>query len=115
MSIGIRRDVFHAIADPTRRQIIQLISGKSMNLSSIAEHFDISRPGISQQIKILTECGLIHIKQVGRERYCEAKLEKLYEISSWVDQYQEFWEARLDKIDDVLSHLQKKSRHKRKK
>ncbi|MEO7983465.1 MAG: metalloregulator ArsR/SmtB family transcription factor, partial [Bacteroidota bacterium] len=68
----MRRDVFQAIADPTRRQIINMISMQSLNLNAVAENFDISRPAISKHIKILTECGLIVIKQKGRERYCEA-------------------------------------------
>ena len=70
----VRRDVFQAIADPTRREIINLLAHKSLNLNAVAEQFDVSRPAISKHIKILTECGLITISQQGRERYCEAKL-----------------------------------------
>ncbi len=77
MSIAARRDVFQAIADPTRRQIISLVAQKSMNLNSIADNFDVSRSAISQHIKILTECGLVIISQQGRERYCEVKLDGL--------------------------------------
>jgi DNA-binding transcriptional ArsR family regulator len=66
----MRRDVFQAIADPTRRKIINMISQQSLNLNSVAENFHVSRPAISKHIKILTECGLIEIKQQGRERYC---------------------------------------------
>lgn len=97
-----RRDVFQAIADPTRRQIIHLISGGPLNLNTIAGHFDISRPAISQQIKILTECGLVTIRQVGRERYCEARLEKLNEVSEWVEQYRIFWSGQLDALELFL-------------
>ena len=83
----MRRDVFQAIADPTRREILSMLAGKSLNLNSVAEQFHISRPAISKHIKILTECGLIIIKDKGRERYCEAKLDQLQQVSAWVDQY----------------------------
>ena len=74
------RDVFQAIADPTRREIINLVAKQSLNLNSIAENFDISRPAISQHIKLLTECGLIVIRQEGRERYCDIQPEKLMRL-----------------------------------
>ena len=104
----MRRDVFQAIADPTRREIINLIVHKSLNLNSVAENFDISRPAISKHIKILQECDLIIIKQQGRERYCEAKLEKLNKVSDWVEQYRKFWTAKLDAQENYLSELQAK-------
>lgn len=107
MATEARRDVFQAIADPTRRQIINLIAEGPMNVNTIAGNFDISRPAISQQIKILTDCGLVIIKQQGRERICEAKLETLKEVSDWVEQYREFWEARLDKLGLLLKELKK--------
>lgn len=100
------RDIFKAIADPTRREIIQMISHQSLNLNTVAENFNISRPAISKHIKILTECGLIVIKQQGRERYCEAKLEKLNEVSNWVEQYKKFWTEKLDALEDYLNVLQ---------
>jgi DNA-binding transcriptional ArsR family regulator len=102
----MRRDVFQAIADPTRRQIISMIANQSLNLNAVAEQFDMSRPAISKHIKILTECGLITIKQQGRERYCEAKLNKLNEVNDWVAQYKQFWEAKLDSLDSYLQNLQ---------
>ena len=80
-----RRDVFQAIADPTRREIINLIAHKSLNLNTIADNFNISRPAISQQIKILYECGLIEIRKQGRERYIEARLQPLAEVSDWLE------------------------------
>lgn len=101
----MRRDVFQAIADPTRRQIINMLAHKSLNLNAVAENFNISRPAISKHIKILTECGLIVINQQGRERYCEAKLEKLNEVSYWVDQYRKFWTAKLDALENYLNGL----------
>ena len=102
----MRRDVFQAIADPTRRAIINMISTQSLNLNAVAGNFDMSRPAISKHIKILTECGLIVIKQQGRERYCEAKLDKLNEVSDWVGQYKKFWNAKLDSLEDYLGKLQ---------
>lgn len=98
----MRRDVFQAIADPTRRDIIAMLASNPMNLNSVADKFDISRPAISKHIKILTECGLISIRQQGRERYCEPKLEKLAEVSAFVEQYRKFWTAKLDALDDFL-------------
>lgn len=108
-----RRDVFQAIADPTRREIIHLISGGPLNLNTIAGHFDISRPAISQQIKILTECGLVTIRQQGRERYCEARLEKLSEVSAWVEQYRLFWTGKLDALEQFLKSSSPKPSGKR--
>jgi DNA-binding transcriptional ArsR family regulator len=105
----MRRDVFQASADPTRREIINLIAHKSLNLNSVAENFNVSRPAISKHIKILTECGLIVIKQQGRERYCEAKLEKLNVVSDWVEKYREFWTEKLDALEAYLKVLQEKN------
>ncbi len=99
----MRRDVFQAIADPTRRRIIQLISKNSLNLNSVADQFDISRPAISKQIKILEECGLIFIRQQGRERYCEARLDRLQPVSAWVEEYSIFWNSKLDALDRFLA------------
>jgi DNA-binding transcriptional ArsR family regulator len=110
MSIEARRDVFQAIADPTRRQIINLIAHKSMNLNAIADNFDISRPAISQHIKILTECGIVIIRQQGRERFCEAKLETLSEVSNWVDQYRQYWNEKFNSLDVYLSKVQSKTK-----
>ncbi len=106
----MRRDVFQAIADPTRREIINLIAHKSLNLNAVAENFNVSRPAISKHIKILMECGLLVINQQGRERFCEAKLEKLTEISDWIEQYRKFWNAKLDALDNYLQELQAKER-----
>lgn len=102
----MRRDVFQAIADPTRREIIRMIATQSLNLNSVAEKFDISRPAISKHIKILTECGLINISQRGRERHCEANLRKLNQVSEWVEQYKEFWTQKLDALENYLETLQ---------
>ena len=107
----MRRDVFQAIADPTRRQIISMIAGQQLNLNAVADKFDISRPAISKHIKILAECGLIVINQQGRERYCEAKLAKLNEVSNWVEQYKQFWNTKLDSLELYLDEIQKKKSH----
>lgn len=101
----MRRDVFQAIADPTRRAIIQMIASEPLHLNAVAEKFSISRPAISKHIKILTECGLITIKQSGRERFCEARLNKLNEVSEWVEQYRQFWNAKLDAMEIYLESL----------
>jgi DNA-binding transcriptional ArsR family regulator len=100
----MRRDVFQAIADPTRRQIINVIAHQSMNLNTVADRFDVSRPAISKHIKILTQCGLITIKQVGRERFCEASLQKLNEVSEWIEQYRVFWNQKLDALEQFLAN-----------
>ncbi|MFI5163080.1 MAG: ArsR/SmtB family transcription factor [Sphingobacteriales bacterium] len=99
----MRRDVFQAISDPTRRAIINVIANRSMNLNAVADQFDVSRPAISKHIKILTQCGLVTIKQVGRERYCEASLQKLNEVSAWVEQYRMFWNQKLDALENFLA------------
>jgi DNA-binding transcriptional ArsR family regulator len=99
----MRRDVFQAIADPTRREIINMIAHQSMNLNAVADQFSISRPAISKHIKILTECGLVTIKQHGRERYCEARLQKLNEVSQWIEQYRVFWTKKLDALENFLT------------
>jgi DNA-binding transcriptional ArsR family regulator len=111
----MRRDVFQAIADPTRREILSMIAHKSLNINSVTENFDVSRAAIYKHMKILTECGLLEIKQRGRERYCEGRLEKLNEVSDWVAQYREFWEARFDSLDTYLEKLKKEKYGKRKK
>jgi DNA-binding transcriptional ArsR family regulator len=109
-----RRDVFQAIADPTRRQIINLIARQSMNLNAIADNFEITRPAISNHIRILHECGIISISQVGRERYCKIQPENLREVSDWIDQYRQLWEMKLDSFEEYLNKLQSKNKKRRK-
>jgi DNA-binding transcriptional ArsR family regulator len=110
-----RRDVFQAIADPTRRQIISLIAKQPLNLNSVAEKFDMTRQAVSLHVKILEECGLIMLKQQGRERYCEARLEKLGEVSEWVEQYKQHFEQKLDSLEKYLDKLQKQKKHAKRK
>ncbi|HEY4327926.1 MAG TPA: metalloregulator ArsR/SmtB family transcription factor [Mucilaginibacter sp.] len=105
----MRRDVFQAIADPTRREIIGLIADRSLNLNTVADNFDISRPAISKHIKILTQCGLLTIRQQGRDRFCEANFKKLGEVSEWVNQYRRFWNNKLDALGDFLDQDNAKS------
>ncbi len=109
----MRRDVFQAIADPTRREIIGMISKEPLNVNTVSGNFDVSRTAIYKHIKILSECGLLIIKQKGRERFCEAKLEKLDEVTTWVDQYRKIWMERFDSLDSYLSELQQKPTTKR--
>ena len=111
----MRRDVFQAIADPTRREIINLVAYQSLNLNAIAEKFDVSRPAISQHIKILTECGLVILKKQGRERYCEAKLSQLSEVSEWIERFRKLWEDRFNALDNVLEEMIVKPKRIRKK
>ncbi len=108
----MRRDVFQAIADPTRRAILGLLATHALTLNAVAENFDVSRPAISKHIKILSECGLVQIRQEGRERYCEAKMEKLNEVSDWLEQYRQFWEAKFDALEVYLAELQAKDNPK---
>ena len=110
-----RRDVFQAIADPTRRQIIGLIAQQTLNLNSVSEKFNMSRQAVTLHIKILEECGLVVLKQQGRERFCEAQLDKLSEVSVWVEQYKQFFENKLDSLEIYLRKLQKNSKNAKRK
>ena len=109
-----RRDVFQAIADPTRREIINLIAYQSLNLNAIAENFQVSRPAISQHIKVLTECGLVIIKKQGRARYCEVRLQQLNEVSEWIERYRRLWDEQFEALDEVLEELKAKEKKKSK-
>jgi len=106
----MRRDVFQAIADPTRREIIGLLSKNSLTLNGVAENFGISRPAISKHIKILTECGLVVIKQQGRERFCYPDLRRLKEVSDWAEKYRAFWNNKLDALEQFLGKEQQQSK-----
>jgi DNA-binding transcriptional ArsR family regulator len=110
-----RRDVYQAIADPTRRAIIRLIASSPQNVNSIAQQFDVTRQAISLHVKILADCGLLLIRQQGRDRLCEARLDKLEEVSEWVDQYRKFWESKLDSLELYLAELKNERNGKRKK
>ena len=107
----MRRDVFQAIADPNRRAIIGLLATQKLTVNAVAEHFPISRPAVSRHLKILQECGLVYVRRQGRERYCEVRLDKLNEVSDWVEKYQKIWEQRLDRLDEYLNEIQKEKKH----
>jgi|SRR5579859_336492 len=98
-----RRDVFQAIADPTRRAIIGLLAGQTLTLNTVAENFNMSQPAVSKHMRILTECGLVHIVKRGRERHCSAQLTALEEVVRWAEQYRLFWNSRLDTLRDLLN------------
>ena len=108
--MDVRRDVFQAIADPTRRQIIELVAQKSLNLNEIAGNFEVTRQAVSLHVKILEECGLIVIKKYGRERYCEARLDELNEVINWVDHCRQFWTEKFNSLDAYLANVQTKEK-----
>ena len=105
----MRRDVFQAIADPTRRQIINLIAHQTLTPNGVADSFDVSRQAISKHIKILTECGIVTITQQGRERYCFVQPQKLDEVNDWLADFRKTWENRFDRLDDLLIKMQAKT------
>jgi DNA-binding transcriptional ArsR family regulator len=105
-----RRDVFQAIADPTRREIIELISKQPLNLNAVAGNFEMNRQAISLHIKILHECGLILIKQEGRDRYCSIQPKKLSEVADWLEPFRKMWETRFNEVDDILKKSKKNGR-----
>ena len=107
----MRRDVFQAIADPTRRKILNMIANRSLSINSVAGNFLVTRTAIYKHMKILSECGLIVIKQQGRERYCEARLKKLSQVSNWVEQYRQTWDTRFYTMEEYLTKM--KSKRKR--
>lgn len=106
-----RRDVFQAIADPTRREIINLIANQPQNLNAISANFEMTRQAISLHIKILEECGLVAITQQGRERYCEARLEKLNEVHEWTEKYKAFWTKSFHSLRNYLDKETKKKKN----
>ena len=100
-----RRDIFQALADPTRREILGLLSAEPQNLNALAAQFEMSRQAISLHVKILRECGAISIQQQGRERFCELEPQKLAEVAEWLKPFRELWESRFDQLDNVLLKL----------
>lgn len=101
----MRRDVFQAIADPTRRAIIALIALQAMTPNALAEHFDMSRQAVSKHLKILTECELIKQDHKGREIYYQLEIEKMKEVDKWLEQFRKIWESRFSQLDDLLNNL----------
>ena len=103
----MRRDIFQAIADPTRRAIIALITLQAMTPNVIAEHFDTTRQAVSKHLKILTECELIKQESRGREIYYQLELNKMKEIDKWLEQFRQIWESRFNQLDILLSTIKK--------
>jgi DNA-binding transcriptional ArsR family regulator len=104
----MRRDVFQAIADPTRRAILGLIAVQAMTPNSIAEHFETSRQAVSKHIQILTECDLVNQVQSGREIYYHFNPKKMKEVADWIEKFRILWEDRFSKLDQVLNQLKTK-------
>ena len=105
----MRRDVFQAIADPVRRDIIELLAEESLSVNDVAKNFKISRPAISKHLKILEQCEMIAIKKQGRERLCEIKPRELVPAFLWIEQYKKLWEDKLDSFEEYLMKLKTKT------
>lgn len=103
----MRRDIFQAIADPTRRAIIALIAIQAMTPNAIAAHFDCSRQAVSKHLKILTECELVKQEQTGREIYYLLEVDKMKEIDKWLEQFRKIWETKFNQLDELLLKLKK--------
>ncbi len=106
----VRRDVFQAIADPTRRAIIALIALQAMTPNAIAENFNTTRQAISKHLRILTECELVNQQQQGREIYYSLEIERMKEIDKWLEQYRRIWESRFNQLDKVIATMKKSRR-----
>jgi len=113
MAREIRRDIFQAIADPNRRQIIDLLANEPMTLNAIADKFHISRPAISQHIKHLVECGVVEVEKMGRERYCRIQPQSLIPAFMWLERYQKQWEERVNSFEKYINKLQSKNKTKK--
>lgn len=113
MPTRIRRDAFQAIADPNRRQIIDLLANEEMTLNAIADKFHISRSAVSQHIKHLTECGIVEIEQKGRERYCKIQKQNLIPAFLWIEKFHKQWEERIDNFERHLNKLKSKTKKRK--
>ncbi|MCR5862162.1 metalloregulator ArsR/SmtB family transcription factor [Flavobacterium sp. J372] len=107
-----RRDIFQAVADPTRRAIILLIATQAMTPNAIAEHFDTTRQAVSKHLRILAECELVTQKQQGREIYYSLQIEKMKQIDQWLEQFRKIWETRFNQFDDLLSTIKTNNHEK---
>lgn len=103
----MRRDIFQAIADPTRRAIIALITLQAMTPNGIAENFNTTRQAVSKHLRILTECELVKQEHKGREIYYSLEIDKMKEIDKWIEQFRKIWESRFDQLDILLSTIKK--------
>ena len=101
-------DAFQVIADPSRRQMLQLLSKESLTINSLAENFDMSRPAVSKHIKIMYNAGFISIRDIGRERYCTLKQDGFNELQEWINYFDKFWATKLKKLEMLLDKKTKK-------
>ena len=108
--IPMRRDVYQAIADPTRRQILMSLTKERKKVNALAEQFDMTRQAVSLHVKFLQECGVISVEQEGRERYCHLEANKLMEVADWLEPFRALWNSRLDRLDNLLDELQGKNK-----
>ena len=106
----MRRDIFQAIADPTRRAIIILIASQAMTPNAIADNFHITRQAVSKHLRILTECDLVKQQQEGREIYYWLEVEKMKEIDKWMEQFKKVWETKFNQLDKVLATIKKQKK-----
>lgn len=106
----MRRDIFQAIADPTRRAILVLIAAQALTPNALADHFDTTRQAVSKHLKILNECELLKQEYQGREIYYSLEIDKMKEIDKWLNQFRKIWETRFDQLDKVLSTLKKQKK-----
>ena len=106
--MNLRRDVFQAIADPTRRAILLLVASQSMTAGAIAANFDTARPTVSKHLQILTECELLEQEQNGREIHYRFNAKKMKEVADFIEPFRTMWEERFDKLESVMKHYQPK-------
>jgi DNA-binding transcriptional ArsR family regulator len=106
--MGLRRDVFQAIADPTRRAIITMVAIQAMTPGAIAENFDSSRQTISKHIQILTECELLKQEQTGREIYYHINAKKMKEVADFIEPFRQLWDDRFNKLEDIMKNYKPK-------
>jgi DNA-binding transcriptional ArsR family regulator len=103
----LRRDIFQALSDPTRRAILVLLTSQAMTAGAIASNFNAARPTISKHIQILSECGLLEAEQQGREIHYQLKIEKLKEVDQWLEQFRQIWETRFNQLDNLIETIKK--------
>jgi DNA-binding transcriptional ArsR family regulator len=102
----MKRDIFNAIADPTRRSILLSLTNETQNVNTLADKFDITRQAVSLHIKYLQECGVISIKKEGRERYCNLEVQKLTEVADWLEPFRKMWTGKFNQLGNLLDELQ---------
>jgi DNA-binding transcriptional ArsR family regulator len=100
---GQRFDAFQVIADPSRRQMLMMLSKKSLTINGLAENFDMSRPAVSKHVKILTDAGFISITDIGRERHCILKQEGFHELQEFINFFDKFWSTKLKKLETIMN------------